>query len=67
MSKIRNFIVWDIKTNTDAKQIIEHKSIVNMINIGDFDPFNAWTTASLPLNQYDEKMSLWYLEMKITD
>ena len=33
---------------------MEHICIVNMINIRDFDPFNAWTTASLPLILWKE-------------
>ena len=41
--------VIDIDTNIDTKQIMENICIVNMINICDFDPFNAWTTASLSL------------------
>ena len=48
--KIRNCISCGIVTNIDAKQIMEHICIVNMINIRDFDLFNAWTTASLPLS-----------------
>ena len=49
LSKIRNCISWDIDTNIDAKRIIEHICIVYMINNCDFDPPNAWKTASLPL------------------
>ena len=45
--------LFNIDTNIDAKQIIEHKCIVNMININDFDLFNAWKTASLPLSLLD--------------
>ena len=47
--KIRNCNSYDIDTNIDANQIMKHICI-NMINICDFDPFNAWTNASLPLS-----------------
>jgi len=50
--KIKNYNSCGIVTNIDAKQIMEHLCIVNMINIRDFDLFDAWTTASLPLSRY---------------
>ena len=43
-------------------QIMEHRCIVKMIDIHDFDPFNAWTTASLLLRQFFDYSHLPYIE-----
>ena len=48
--KIKNCISCDIDTKIDAK--MEHICIVNIRNTQGFDPFNAWTTASLPIIVY---------------
>ena len=60
--KIRNCISCGIDTNIDAKQIMEHIRIVNMINIHDFDPFNQWTTASLHSKTFSA-FKLGYFEL----
>ena len=48
--KIKKYFFCDIDTSIDALQITKHICIVKLMNIGDFDPFHAWTTASIPLN-----------------